>query len=95
MIGGSGCYLIIGGHRIPVTDVSIEVGPAPTPTPGWLRMPPDGSFKATVTWDVIWWDLDALVAELESLRWSAYLARQFKDQPGFRFADLMRGVERN
>lgn len=92
MISGWGSYVIIGGTKIPVASFSLEV--KPTPTPGWLRMPPDGSFKATVTWDITW-DLESTIAELESRRWSNYLTRQFRGQPGVRFADIMRGVGRN
>jgi hypothetical protein len=92
MISGSGCHVIIGGIKIPVTDVSIKV--APMPMPGWLKMPPDGMFQATVTWEFTW-DLDAMIAVLEAYRWSEYLTRQFRGRPGMRFADLMRGVGRN
>lgn len=39
--------------------------------------------------------VDAQLADLESRRWSTYATRQFRGQPGMRFADLMRGVGRN
>src|SRR4051794_20005749 len=93
MFSGSGCHIIVGGHRIPVTDVSIEVRPTPVLPPGW-KMPPDSFFRATVTWEFTW-DLETTIAVLEAYRWSDYLTRQFRDRPGVRFADLMRGVERH
>jgi hypothetical protein len=93
MISGSGGYLVMGGTKIPVTDVSLKVRPMPALPPGW-KMLPDSLFQATVTWEFTW-NLDAMIAVLEAYRWSEYLTRQFRGRPGVRFADLMRGVGRN
>lgn len=90
--------MTIGGVAIPVTSWSLKVD-AVRAAPSWwsrtkaafgLRSETGTSFNVTMTWDFTPW-----VADLESLRWSEYLTRQFRGQPGMRFADLMRGVERN